>query len=111
MKAKGRQHVAELGFIINRQIGNHVIEVQVHSHRIPMLKPDIGRKAPLLIIEIYVPHNDYVIEEIEKFDSQVETHLDQPAYQKIVIGHFNDQLPPKSAYHKYLGKFTSAIWE
>ena len=110
-EGKGRQHVGGVGFITNRQIANRVIEVQVYSHRIATLKLDIGRKAPLLIIQIYAPHKDYGIEEIEKFYSEVETHLDQPAYQKIVIGDFNTQLGPKSDYQKYLGKFTSGIWD
>ena len=110
-EGKGRQHVGGVGFIINRQIANRVIEVQVHSHRIATLKLDIGRKTPLLVIQIYAPHKDYGMDEIEKFYSEIETHLDQPAYQKIVIGDFNAQLGPKSDYQKYLGKFTSGTWD
>ena len=48
---------------------------------------------------------------IKKFYSEVETHLDLPAYQKIVIGDFNVQLGPKSDCQKYLGKFTNGIWD
>ena len=88
-----------------------MIEVQVHAHRIATLKLDIRRKAPFPIIQIYAPHKDYGIGEIEKFYSEVETHLAQPAYQKIVIGDFNAQLRSKSDYQKYLGKFTSGIWD
>ena len=44
-------------------------------------------------------------------DFENETHLDQPAYQKIVIGDFNAQLGPKSDCQKYFGKFTSGIWD
>ena len=49
--------------------------------------------------------------EIEKFYSEVETCLDQPVYQNIVIGEFNAQLGPKSDYQKYFGKFTSRTWD
>lgn len=75
------------------------------------LKLDIGKKEPLLIIQTYAPHKDYGMDEIEKFYSEVETHLDQPAYQKIVMGDFNAQLGPESAYHKYLGPFTNGTWD
>lgn len=64
-----------------------------------------------MIVQIYAPHKDYGIDEIEKFYSEVETHLDQPAYQKIVMRESNAQLGPKSAYHKYLGKFTNGTWD
>ena len=110
-EGKARQHVGGVGYIIKRQIANRAIKVQVHSHRIATLKLDIGRKAPLLIIQISAPHKDYGIKEIEKFYSEVDTYLDQPAYQKIVIGDFNAQLGLKSDYQEYLGKFTSGIWD
>ena len=51
------------------------------------------------------------MDEIEKFYSEVETHLDQSAYQQIVIGDFNAQLGPRSDYQKYLGKFISGTWD
>ncbi|CAF1678226.1 unnamed protein product [Rotaria magnacalcarata] len=107
----GQQRVGGVGCIINSRISNRVIEVQIHSHRIATLKLDIGRKTPLLIIQIYAPHKEYGIDEIEKFYSEVETHLDQPAYQKIVIGDFNAQLGPKDTNQRYLDKFTSGTWD
>ena len=81
-EGSGQQRVGGVGFIINRRITNRVIEVQIHSHRVATLKLDIGKKEPLLIVQIYAPHKDYGMDEIEKFYSEVETHLDQPAYQK-----------------------------
>ncbi|CAF3599840.1 unnamed protein product [Rotaria socialis] len=110
-EGNGQQRIGGVGFIINSRIARHVIEVQIHSHRIATLKLDIGRKTSLLIIQIYAPHKEYGIDEIEKFYSEVETHLDQPAYQKIVIGDFNAQLGPKDTNQRYLGKFTSGTWD
>ena len=109
-EGKGRQCVGGTGFIISRQTTNRAIEVQVHSNRIAMLRLDIGRKTPLLIIQIYALHKDYGMDKIGKFHSEVETHLDQLVYQKIVIDDFNAQLEPKSDYQKYLNKFTSDTW-
>lgn len=103
----GQHCVGGVGFIINNRITNRIIEVQVHSHRIATLKLDIGKKTPLLIIQIYAPHKEYGMHEIEKFYAEVEKLLDQAAYQKIVMGDFNAQLGPKSTNQKYLGKFTS----
>ena len=51
------------------------------------------------------------MDEIERFYAEVEKHLDQPAYQKIIMGDFNAQLGPKSTNQKYLGKFTSGTWD
>jgi len=110
-EGNGQQRVGGVGFIINSQIANRVIEVQVHSHRIATLKLDIGRKTPLLIVQIYAPHKDYGTDEIQNFYSEVEKYLDQPAYQKIVIGDFNAQLGPKNTSQKYIGNFTSGTWD
>jgi hypothetical protein len=88
-----------------------VIEVEVHSHRIATLKLNIGKKKSLLIVQIYTPHSDYGMDEIEKFYLEIETHLEQPAYQKIVIGGFNAQLGPRNQDHKHFGKFTSVTWD
>ncbi|CAF5141948.1 unnamed protein product, partial [Rotaria magnacalcarata] len=110
-EGNGQQRVGGVGFIINSRIASHVIEVQIHSHRIATLKLDIGRKTPLLIIQIYAPHKEYGIDKIEKFYSEVETPLSQTAYQKIVIGDFNAQLGPKDTNQRYLGKFTSGTWD
>ncbi|CAF4596598.1 unnamed protein product, partial [Rotaria socialis] len=110
-EGNGQPCVGGVGFIINSRIASHVVEVQIHSHRLATLKLDIGRKTPLLIIQIYAPHKEYGIDEIETFYSEVETHLGQPAYQKIVIGDFNAQLGPKDTNQRYLGKFTSGTWD
>lgn len=110
-EGSGQQRVGGVGFIINSRIVDRVIEAKIHSHRIATLKLDIGRKTSLLIIQIYAPHKDYGIDELEKFYAEVETHLDQPAYQKIVIGDFNAQLGPKTENQRYLGKFTSGTWD
>jgi hypothetical protein len=63
-------------FTSDSHIDNRTIEIQVHSHRIETVKFDIGTKTSILIVQLYAPHNDYGMDEIEKFDSKIEIYLD-----------------------------------
>jgi hypothetical protein len=62
---QGQPHVVGVGFVVNSRSTNRTIEVQIHSDRVPTLKLDVGRKEPLLIVQLYASHKDYGMDEIE----------------------------------------------
>lgn len=107
---EGKHHIGGVGFIINSKIADKVIEVNIHSSRIATLKLEVGKKKPLLIVQIYAPHAGYDPEDIEQFYSEVETQLQQPACDKIIIGDFNAQLGSKHSTQRCIGKHTDDKW-
>ena len=78
----GQHLVGGVGFIINKKIAKQVIEVKICSSRIATLKIDIGKKQPLLIVQIYAPHSGYDEDEISMFYEEAELQLEQQACQK-----------------------------
>lgn len=107
---EGAHHIGGVGFIINRKYADKVIEVNVHSSRIATLKLNVGKKKPLLIVQIYAPHAGYDTEDIEKFYADVEVQLQTPACDKLIIGDFNAQLGPKHSTQTYIGLHTGDKW-
>ncbi|EYC10353.1 hypothetical protein Y032_0056g2696 [Ancylostoma ceylanicum] len=105
----GTHHAHGVGFII-RNIAEKLIEVIIHSSRIATLKLNVGRKKPLLTVQVYAPHIGCGIEEIESFYSEFAHHLKQPAFQKLVIGDFNAQIGTRPVNTRYVGKFTGKSW-
>ncbi|EYC37552.1 hypothetical protein Y032_0781g2309 [Ancylostoma ceylanicum] len=106
----GTHHVGGVGFTINKKIADKVIEVIIHSSRIATLKLDVGKKKPLLIVQVYALHIGHGIQEIESFYSELAHHLKQPASQKLVIGDFNAQVGTRPVNTRYVGNFTGRSW-
>ena len=70
-----RELIGGVGFVIRKSVVPHIVEVDIVTSRIATLKLNVGKKRPLLIIQVYAPHSGYTDAEIDSFYNQLEDQL------------------------------------
>ena len=86
----GEKSVGGVGFLVNKNIKDRVVEFRGDSSRVASLTIKINTKYYLQVVQVYAPTSTHEDEEVEEFYEEVSKIMSEnKSYYKIVIGDFN----------------------
>ena len=86
----GEKSVGGVGFLVNKNIKDRVVEYRGDSSRVASLTIKINAKYHLQIVQVYAPTSTHEDEEVEEFYAEVSKIMSEnKSYYKIVLGDFN----------------------
>ena len=86
----GGKSIAGVGFLVNKNIRERVVEFRGHSSRVALLTIKINTKYYLQVVQVYAPTSTHDDEEVEEFYEEVSTIMsEKKTYYKILIGDSN----------------------
>ena len=96
-----RPGVGGIGFIVNKNLKNAVIEINSISDRVAYLKLKLSSMYELAVIQIYAPTTDHTDDEVEEFYDDVSSVIDKvKTHYTIVMGDFNARLGARMSVHE-----------
>ena len=86
----GEKSIGGVGFLVNKDIKDRVVEFRGDSSRVASLTIKINTKYYLQVVQVHVPTSTHEDEEVEEFYEEVSKIMSEnKSYYKIVIGDFN----------------------
>ena len=86
----GEKSIGGVGFLVNKNIKDRVVEFRGDSSRVASLTIKINTKYYLQVVQVYAPTSTHEDEEVEEFYEEVSKIMSEnKSYYKIVIGDFN----------------------
>ena len=85
----GEQYIGGVGFLVNKDIKDIVVEFRGGSSRVASLTIKINTTYYLQVVEVYAPTSIHEDEEVEEFYEVSKIMSEDKSYYEIVIGDFN----------------------